>query len=280
MFILPAFILFLFYTLYPIIDIVITSFKRESILTDSGFVGLENWKYILNDEIIRNAFKNTFIVVGGELILMLPLGFLLGFILYTKFRGAGVVKTVTFVPYILSPIMVAIVWTFILDPGIGLINGYLIKIGLKQFALQWIGGTTLTPYSVILVDTWKAVGFYGILVFTGLKMLPKDTLEAAIVDGASRIQRTIYVTLPLMKETIKLCAVMIIIGAFQSFQTVIILTNGGPSERSQVLASYMLKVNFLTKNFGLGSAMSVVLFVFIMGFSISVLALSNKKVGE
>jgi len=108
-------------------------------------------------------------------------------------------------------------------------------------------------------------------------MLPKDTFEAAIIDGATRFQKTIYVTLPLLKETIKISAVMIIISAFNSFQTVKILTNGEPRNMSHVITSYIYRIEFTTFDFGKGSALSMLLFIIIMAFAISTLVMTRKR---
>ncbi|QGQ94275.1 sugar ABC transporter permease [Paenibacillus psychroresistens] len=279
-FILPVFIIFFFYTLYPLVDTFITSFKSKTFYEDNGFIGLTNWSNVLHDEIFRKLLQNTVIVVVGELLLMLPLGMLLGFLLNARFKGNTFVKLATFIPYLLSGVMIAIIWMFLLDPGIGVINAGLNKIGLHSWALDWIGGVHLTPYSVVVVDTWKSIGFYGLLFFTGMKMLPKDAFEAAIIDGATRFQKTIYITIPLLKETIKICAVMVIIGAFNSFQTVLILTNGGPNNQSELLTSYLYKINFGQFDFGKGAVLSTILFIFVMLFSVLILAFSRKRVGD
>jgi raffinose/stachyose/melibiose transport system permease protein len=279
-FILPVFIIFFFYTVLPLIDIIITSFKRESFNYDYGFVGFDNWVSILQDEIFHKIMWNTVIVVLGELLLILPLGLLLGFLLNSKFKGITIVKVATFVPYILSGVMVAIIWYFLLDPGVGIINKVLESIGLNALALDWIGGTQLTPYSVVIVDTWKTVGFFGILFLTGLKMIPKDSFEAAIIDGATEFQKTIYITIPLLKETIKISAVMIVINAFNSFQTVLLLTNGGPNNQSHLITTYLYQLSFNQFDFGRGSVLATILFLFVMLFSILILVLSRKRVGD
>ncbi|WP_167357052.1 carbohydrate ABC transporter permease [Paenibacillus pectinilyticus] len=274
------FIIFFFYTLFPLVETIITSFKSETFFQDNGFVYLDNWKSMLQDEIFHKLIWNTVIVVIGELVLLLPLGLLLGFLLNARFKGNTFVKVSTFIPYLLSGVMIAIIWLFILDPGIGLINAGLTRIGLSSWALEWIGGVHFTPYSVVVVDTWKTVGFYGLLFLTGLKMLPKDSFEAAVIDGATRVQQTFYITIPLLKETIKVCAVMIVINAFNSFQTVLILTNGGPNNQSHLLTTYLYRLTFTQFDFGKGSVLATILFVFVMAFSILILVFSRKRVGE
>lgn len=279
-FILPTFLIFAVYTVYPLYNIILTSFKKQTFYEDFGFVGLDNWKNVLKDEIVHKVLWNTVIVVFGELVLLLPLGILLGFLLNANFKGNHFVRVATFVPYILSGVMIAIIWFFLLDPGVGVINAILKHIGLDSLAFNWIGGTKLTPYSVVAVDTWKSVGFYGVLFLTGLKMLPKDSFEAAMIDGATRWQRTFYITLPLLKETIKISAVMIVINAFNSFQTVLMLTGGGPNNQSHLITTLLYKVSFTQYDFGQGSVLATLLFLFVMAFSILILAFSRKRIEE
>lgn len=279
-FIIPTFIVFTFYTLIPLIYVFIISFKNKTIYQDFGYVYFDNWISVYQDEIFHKIIWNTIIVVIGEVVLLLPLGILLGFLLNKNFKGNSFLRVATFVPYILSGVMVAIIWFFIVDPGVGLINGALNNIGLTSWAQSWIGGTVLTPYTVAIIDSWKTVGFYGLLFLTGLKMLPKDPFEAAYIDGASRLQTTFYITLPLLKETIKICAVMIVINAFNSFQTVKMLTNGGPSDQSHLITTYLYKVNFITNDFGKGSVLATTLFLCVMLISIVILISSRKRIEE
>jgi raffinose/stachyose/melibiose transport system permease protein len=280
LFILPTFIIFFFYTIYPLFEIIITSFKKKTFNTDFGFVGFTNWITIFHDQIFHKLLWNTLIVVVGEVVLMLPLGMLLGFLLNSKFKGNTAVKVATFVPYILSGVMVGIIWIYILDPSLGVLNAALVKMGLSKYAYAWIGGQHLTPYSVVIVETWKSVGFFAVLFLTGLKMLPRDSFEAAVIDGATRFQKTIYITIPLLKETIKICFVMIIIGAFNSYQTVAMLTNGGPNNQSNLLTTYLYKKTFIQHDFGEGAVLATVLFLLVMTFSIIALAFTRNRVED
>jgi len=244
------------------------------------FNGIGNYIYIFSNEYFLKALLNTLIILIGSIIVLLPLSFFLGLFLYTSLKGSELFKLISFIPNILSGVMVGLIWTFILDPGYGLINSFLNAVGLHSLTQKWIGGVTLTPYSVVVVGSWQAVGFYAILFMAGLKMLPKDTFEAAIIDGATRFQRTMFVTLPLLKETIKMCTVMILIGAINTFQTVWILTAGGPNMQSHSLATLIYFKEFRDYDFGLGSAMAVVMLIAVMGLSIAFLNFTQKKVEE
>lgn len=278
--ILPTLVLFLTYTVYPIYDLLITSFQNKTFYETVAFVGFDNYTSIFGDPIFFKALQNTGIMVISEFILLLPLGFLMGLLLNASFKGHGFVKVVTFAPYILSGVMIAILWLFILNPEIGIINITLNKIGLHSLTQQWIGGTKLSPYSFAIVDSWRTAGFYGVMFLTGIKMLPKDCFEAAIIDGATAVQKTIYITIPMLKETIKVCAILIINGALNSFQTAYMLTNGAPSGQSHVLTSYLYELNFRQYDLGRGAVISFVLFVVVMTISISVLGIFNRRIED
>ena len=167
-----------------------------------------------------------------------------------------------FSPYIIAPILVGVLWVFILDPYMGLINALLRAIGLDKFALEWIGGKTLTPYSVTVVYMWQVLGFYTTVIIAGLKQIPSEIHEASQVDGAGKLQNVIYIVLPMLKETITIVVVLIITRSFMIFETVQQLTNGGPNHLSDVLTTYMYYTTFTSNRYGYGMSIATMTFVF------------------
>ena len=279
--ILPTFILLCVYTLYPLVETVWQSFYEKKAFTPYVFVGFDNYINWFNNELFYKTLGNTLIIWVVSLALLIPLGLLLGFLLNMKLRGITIVKVATFMPVILSGIMIGIVWSFIVDPGIGVLNGFFYSVGLDDWALQWIGGRTITPYTVAVIESWKSVGFYGLLFMAGLKMIPKDCLEAAEIDGASSFQRAWYVTLPLLKEQTKIVVVMISISALKSFEMVRILTSGGPMRQSHTVSTLLYEVFFkIEMDFGYGSALAIFQFILIMSTTILFLHLTQKRVED
>jgi ABC-type sugar transport system permease subunit len=276
---LPTLVFFTVYTLYPVASTFRTAFQYNRINTPKHYATMDNWKLMLKDAHLPNAFKNSLIIMACEFVLLFPLSFLLGMLLNINFRGGGVVKVITFLPYILSGVLTTLIWYFIVDPGMGILNPFLRSIGLGKLAAVWIGGPKLTPYTISVIDSWKAIGFYAVLIMAGLKMIPRELNEAATIDGVSRAQRSWYITFPLLRETLKIAVVYIIISALQTFQTVVILTRGGPNYKSTVLAYYIYDEQWgFDRNFGYGAAISLILFVIIMGLSIGFLTLTRKRV--
>lgn len=282
--ILPTLIFFIAYTLYPLIDGLRMSFFYIPYLAKgpgTTFVGIKNYINIFNDEIFWRALSNNFIILFVKLLVLLPCSYLIGNLFCAKYRGGELVKLFTFLPYILSGVMAGLLWTFILDPVTGLLNGFLRAIGLEELAFKWIGGQVLTPYSVAIVESWKGIGYYSVLFMSGLKMIPQEMFDAAAIDGASTLQRSIYIKIPLLKETIKIVLVLIIIGALKSYELVYIMTAGGPNKVSHTLATYIYYQNFnLGGSAGNAAAMSSIMFIIIMTLSIATLNFSKKSVDE
>ncbi len=277
---IPTLIIFIIFTLYPVVDSIASSLTDRYYLAKGNFIGFKNYLRLFQDDIFLNSMKNTAIIVIGILVFVIPLSYLLGTFLTKPYRGSGVFKLIAFLPYVISGIMSALIWLFILDPNMGIINAFLKNVGLESWQQMWIGGKVLTPYSVVLIDVWKNMGFYSVLFMSGIKMMPKDCLEAAHIDGATTWQRTVYVTIPMLKETIKTAAVMLIIAGVNSFNTVRILTGGGPVMLSHTMASYTYYVDFTSWNTGYGSALAVVILGIVMLLSIGVLGVTRKNVDE
>ena len=226
------------------------------------------------------ALKNTFIILIGITITILPLSFIVALLLEKPFRGSGVVQSMIFAPNVIAPILVGLIWLFILDPKMGMINAILRSIGLSDYQQQWIGGKTLTPYSVAFVYLWQVLGFYTTINMAGLRSIPADIYEAAEIDGANYFQRIRKITIPMMKNTIVINTILIITGGFKIFETVKQLTNGGPNHMSDVLVTYMYDTTFTSSRYGYGMAVATVSFVLCLIFSIIYLANVGKSLEQ
>ncbi len=277
---LPSIIFFCVYVLYPVGSSLITAFQFKPTYQPGHFVGLANFATMLTDQRLWIALKNTFIVVVLELALIPTLSFLLGLFLNVDFRGNNIVKVLCFTPYVISGIITTLVWFFIVDPRIGIINGFLNAIHIDSSSLMLIGGPTLTPYTVAVIETWKALGFYSVLFMAGMKQIPAELYDAAGMDGASAIQRVRFITLPMLRETNKIVAVYVFLNAVQSLQTVYILTNGQPNFQSHTIGSYLYEVFVSERRAGYASSLALLMFILMMGVSIIFLRLNAQRVGE
>ena len=265
---MPAVILFTVFFLAPIFISVYYSFTDFSGIGAAKFIGFKNYQVLLKDKFFFIALENTFIILIGITITILPLSFIVALLLEKPFRGSGVVQSMIFAPNVIAPILVGLIWLFILDPKMGMINAILRSIGLSDYQQQWIGGKTLTPYSVAFVYLWQVLGFYTTINMAGLRSIPADIYEAAEIDGANYFQRIRKITIPMMKNTIVINTILIITGGFKIFETVKQLTNGGPNHMSDVLVTYMYDTTFTSSRYGYGMAVATVSFVLCLIFSI------------
>jgi raffinose/stachyose/melibiose transport system permease protein len=276
----PTLLIYLAYIILPVIVSFYYSLTKYTGIGAAHFVGLDNYLVLFRDQLFWTSLKNTIIVLVVSLVLLLPGSFLLALLLNAKLKGSNAIKALNFAPSIVAPILVGLIWVFILDPQMGLINIFLRKIGLNQLALQWIGGTTLTPYSVGIVFVWQTIGFLATIFLAGLKMIPKDVYESSTIDGAGRWQQLIFITIPMLNETVKINVILIITGVFKVFETVFQLTNGGPNHLSDVMVTFMYNETFTSGEYGYGMSIAVVTFLLTMIFSLVYMSLSKKNIED
>ena len=279
-FVLPSFVFFTLYLIYSIFVAGYYSLTNYNGVKTPDFVGLANYFKIFQDNIFLNSLKNTGIILIITILILLPLSFLLAALLDTNFRGQSIVKAMTFTPYIIAPILVGTIWMFILDPKIGLVNGLLCNIGLDSWQQDWIGGKTLTPYSVGIVYTWQSIGFYATIFLAGLKTISRDLYEVASVEGANFRQRLLYITIPLLKETIIINMVLMITGALKIFEIVYQLTNGEPNHLSDVVVTYMYYITFKRMKYGEGMAIAMVILIISVIISFAYIRNARKKLDK
>lgn len=254
----------LLYTLYMIIPVIVTVYYSLTVYNGLGvpkWAGLKNYTSLLADRYFLISLKNTLIVFSMAVLLLIPLSFFLALLLNRSFRGSGFAKAMSFSPNIISPVLIGLMWVFILDPTTGLINSGLRALGLEHLCQVWIGGQTLTPFSVGLVFIWQKLGFHATVFLAGLKTVPNELYEACAIDGANGWQQLRYVTLPAISQTVLINLVLAITASFKVFEIVLQLTNGGPGHVSELLVTYMYSTTFISARFGYGMSIAIVGFV-------------------
>lgn len=266
----PAFLVYTVFTVYPIFYSLYYSLTDYDGVAAATFVGLDNYRQMADDTVFLTSMRNTGIILAIAVVVMIPLAFLLSVLLSGSVKGSAVLRPLVFAPAIVAPILVGLIWIFILDPEIGLVNAFLHATGMP-FSPEWIGGRTLSPYSIAFVYLWQQIGFIVTIFYAGLRMLPKDVLEASAIDGASRFQQLRYITVPMLQETFGICTALAVTGVFKIFELVYALTGGGPVHLSEVMVSYMYHVTFTTLQYSYGMALAVV--VFVVGAAASTLTL-------
>ncbi|MFV0363696.1 MAG: carbohydrate ABC transporter permease [Suipraeoptans sp.] len=274
----------LIYTVYIVIPIIIAigySFTKYSGIGKAKFNGLKNYIRLLKDEVLWMSLRNTIVILALAFILLLTISFVIALLLNTKLRGNGISKALIFSPAIIAPIIVGIIWVYILDPNIGIINNILESIGLGALKQKWIGGAVLSPYSIAIIYFWQQLGYLVTIFIAGLKMIPEEVLEAVRIDGASVIQRVRYVIIPMMKTTISTVSVLIITGVFKIFEIVQQTTGGGPNHLSETLVTYSYSTTFNSSDYGYGMSLATVTFLIslvIMGIFLFITREKDKEV--
>ena len=275
LFLLPAFILFLVFLVYPIFrSVYYSTFNWNGLGPAVNFVGLDNFKQILSDNIFMTAVGNCLLIVLFSLTLQLPLSLALAIMVGRDLPGRSFFRAIFFMPYVLSEVITAIIWLglFNPDPERGLINAILVLIPGVQ-AQGFLGDTKVVLLCVFVVLTWKYFGLHMLLYLAGLQNIPREIEEAALIDGANQWQMIRHITIPLLGSTIRTTIYLSVLGSLTQFNLIWIMTKGGPVNASESMATYMYRFGFIRFWLGYGSAVALVMLLICLVFSIGYLRL-------
>ena len=276
----PTLILFTLFVVGPVGIACYYSFTNFTGIGSPTFVGLSNYMTLFKDKVFFLALKNTGIVLGVSAVTVIPLSFLLALLLDRAFPGTKLAKALNFSPNIIAPILVGLIWVFILDPGMGLVNALLRQLGMVSLQPEWIGGRTLTPYSVAFVYLWKVLGYNATIFMAAFKMIPGDIYEAASIDGAGGAKKLWYITIPMIKPTLLIVTILLITGVFKIFEIVVQLTAGGPNHLSELLVTYMYYMTFQSTKYGYGMSIAIVTFLLTAVFAVIYIGVTRERIGE
>ncbi len=264
----PALLLFVGFVLVPIgIAGQYSLYNWSGFGPLSNFVGLHNYRVALDDPVFRGAIYHNLILAGLALVFQLPLAMGTALLLNRKLRGQAFLRLVAFAPYVLSEATTAVIWLLLLEPG-GFVDQLMKSVGLGSLVQLWLANIHLVLYTLFVVITWKYVGFGIILFLAGLQGIPSELKEAVLLDGASPRQSFRHLTLPLLGPTIRIWVFLAVIGSFQLFDLVWIMTEGGPANASNTMVTYLIYNGFDSTEFGFGSAVAVLLFIFCFIFAL------------
>ncbi len=272
---LPTLILYIGYVIVPIGVSFYYSLTTFTGIGAAEFVGWRNFGALAQDPLFWDSLKNTLIVLVVSLVVLVPCALGVGLLFQAKMRGSSVLRAFVFSPSVIAPILVGLIWVFVLDPQIGFINSALRALGIRGALPLWIGGTVLTPYSVGIVYMWQTIGFIATIFLAGLRTIPSDVYEASAIDGATSTQQLFRITIPLLAETFNIVVVLVVTGVFKIFELVYQLTNGGPNHLSDVLVTYMYSTTFASGEYGYGMAIAVAAFVLTTAISLIFLLAFN-----
>lgn len=268
----PWFFLFIPLTLYfvwvifPVIQSMLFSLTyRDSIMIQSEFVGLENFMRLFKDSQFYLALKNNFIWLIAFVIIPIPLGLAVAMLFNLDFAGTKAYKTLFYIPMTLSFAVIGTIWAWIYQPEYGVLNGVLRMLGLDNLTHQWLGDKEYMTSALVAVGVWRQVPYVMILYLTGLKNVPKEMIEAAMIDGASTWQRFKSVVLPMLAPATVMAVTISIIDSLRSFDVIYVLTNS-KARAAEVLSTYMYTSAFNYQDYGYGSAIAVIQFIITLSF--------------
>jgi len=269
LFILPGFIIVTTFIYYPVVKNLYWSFYKWSPLSQGrDFVKFSNYIQLFNDEIFIIAIKNNFVHAVISLTIQVFGALVLAAILEDKiFRKiSGFLRSMYFIPTLISITVTGLLFSFIYNPQIGLLNEILGLIGLGQFATGWLGNSDTAFPSVIAMVQWIGTGYITMLFVVAIQKIPQDLYDAAIVDGCNKIQKFLYITVPQVKEMTFVAVIFTLSRSMLVFADVFVLTGGGPGYSSQVLSTYLYNSAFINNEMGYASTIAMIIFIITILF--------------
>lgn len=269
LFLLPAFVLYAIFMIYPFFQSIYLSFTDwNGAQPVKNFVGLENYRQLLRDSLLWKTLQHNLIWVVIGTLGPLALGFLLAVMLASRPKGFTLFRTAYFMPQVLSPVIIGIVFGWIYNPLFGLLNVALERIGLENWTRGWLGDPQWALYAVLLAAMWAETGFVFVVFLAGLQNVSRDLLEAATLDGANAWRRFWDVTVPQMANVVTVVAALLLIGGFSVFDIIFVMTGGGPANATDVIATYAYTEAFTQNNVGYASTLTLVITVITLVASV------------
>jgi raffinose/stachyose/melibiose transport system permease protein len=267
---LPAIFFIVAFLYYPLIESLRLSFFRWNGLSPEIFIRLKNYiELFTRDRVFIQTVKNTLIFSGLSVTGIVGIGFFLALIIERRVKGWTFYKVVWFLPVIMSQTIVGVLWTRFYEPDSGLVNIILTKLGLERLTQIWLGNPDIALYSVVAVNIWQYSGYAMLLLLVALENIDMHVQEAATIDGVNIYQRVRYIMLPLIRPVFIIVVMLMLIGTLKSFDSIFVLTGGGPGNSTMVLSVALYNNAFSFYRLGYGSAIAV--FMFVLLFTISIL---------
>lgn len=265
-FLMPTAALFTLLVVWPMVEA-----SRYSLYDWNGFgaptkfVGFENYVDLFDNRAFGFALRNAALIVAVSILVQLPLALWLATLVAQRLQGAVLFRAIFFLPYVLAEIAAGLIWRFIYDGNFGLVAAIAGVLGVE--APFVLADRDMAIYAIMVVIVWKYFGFHMMLFIAGLQSIPRDLYEAAEIDGASRWQRFLRVTLPMLRPTVALSVFFSVLGSLQLFDVVMSMTGGGPSNSTQTFVTFLYIFGLGRMNVGFGAAVGVVLFIICCAFA-------------
>ena len=279
-FLLPALILFFGVLIAPIgASFYYSLFNWKGIGADKVFIWFQNYKELFTSKPIGflRALRNSLLLAALSVFLQLPLALALALTLGKKIKGERTFLSVYFMPVLISTVVIGQLWLKIYNPDYGILNVFLRSVGLENWTRIWLGDKTTALGAVFVPTLWQYVGYHMLLLYAGVKSVPTELREAAMLDGASDGQVNRFIVLPYIKPIIRISVIFAVTGSLKSFDLIYVLTNGGPLHSTEVPSTLMISMLFLRNRYGMGSTIAVMLILLCFGFALLISAIFREE---
>lgn len=279
LYIIPGLVMVLGLVYIPVIvNLIYSFFHLSSYSSSMKFVALDNYRRLFTSDTFPIMIRNNIYYCVISLIVQVGFGTFLALLLESKLAGERfktICRNIYFIPSLVSLTAVGLMFNFIYNPQLGMLNTLLKNIGLASMQQTWLGDKNLAIFCIIAMSQWQFTGYITLLMVVAFQNVPNDYVEAAIIDGAGPVRRALSIILPLAKEQLLVCTIITVIGAFKLFTEVYSTTVGGPGNSSQVLGLFLYQNAFLHDDMGMAAATGVLIFVITVTASIFQLKISH-----
>ena len=253
----PGVLFLLAFVAYPFFYGIFLSLEERRVASRGTFVGFANFVTLAHDGVFWQIVRNTLVYVAVTTVLKLTGGLGMALVMNQAFRGRNLVRASLLLPFIVPTALSTVAWMWILDPTFSVVNWLLVHGGVITSGYSFLGNSTLAMGSLIVVNTWRGMPFYGITLLAGLQTISADLYEAAAIDGASGVQRFLYVTLPVIKPVLVIVTMFSVIFTFGDFQLIYALTHGGPANATHVFSTWSFDIGMSAGQLGMGAAVAL-----------------------
>lgn len=277
LFVAPALLVFLIFSIYPILNTIFLSFYEWDMISPTkAFVGMKNYQTLLRDVKFYQTLSNTFVYMILTVGLGVILAIALALFLRKDTRINKFMQNLIFTPYIVSLASISFLWMWLMNNDFGLLNYILSLVGIEP--IDWLGNPKVALLSLVIISVWKTLGYNTLIILSALQSIPKHLYEAASLDKAKKGQTFLKITLPMISPTLFFLTIVNVIASFKVFETIQIITSGGPQNSTNTLVYSIYEYGFQFYKIGYASAIGVVLLVIISVFTIIYFKLLSKKV--
>lgn len=257
LFLAPVFLVYTVFVFIPMLLSLYYSTTDWNGVTQKVWIGLQNYKELFANKDFWLVFMNTMKLVVVTLVVQIPMGLILAYLLYSKTKGMKIYRTIYFLPVVIAPVAIGLMFTLFYNSEIGIFNHILKTIGLGSLQKNWLSDANTLLYAVMAPQVWQYIGLYVTIFLGALQSIPEELIESAQIDGAGRINAFFHVILPQITEFTFICILLSVTGSLKSFDHSWIMTGGGPGVRSAYLGVFMYKTAFVNADFGMGSAITI-----------------------